>query len=72
MVLRALGADGFDVTSVLVQDEAGFTSALRTRCAEVVLADYNLPNWKGMEVLNVLRREGLDIPMILVSARWAT
>ena len=67
LVLRALGADGFDVTSVLVQDEAGFTSALRTRCAEVVLADYNLPNWKGMEVLNVLRREGLDIPMILVS-----
>jgi signal transduction histidine kinase len=66
-VLRALGADGFEVSSDLVQDEAGFTSALRTRCAEVVLADYNLPNWKGMEALAVLRREGLDIPMILVS-----
>lgn len=67
LVLRALGADGFDVTSVLVQDEAGFTRALHTRCAEVVLADYNLPNWKGMEALAILRREGLDIPMILVS-----
>jgi signal transduction histidine kinase len=66
-VLRALGADGFEVSSDLVQDEAGFTSALRTRCAEIVLADYNLPNWKGMEALAVLRREGLDIPMILVS-----
>jgi signal transduction histidine kinase len=66
-VLRTLGADGFEVSSDLVQDEAGFTSALRTRCAEVVLADYNLPNWKGMEALAVLRREGLDIPMILVS-----
>jgi hypothetical protein len=33
----------------------------------VVLADYNLPGWKGMEALKVLRKEGLDIPMILVS-----
>jgi signal transduction histidine kinase len=67
LVLHALGVDGFEVSSVLVQDEAGFTSALRSHCAEVVLADYNLPNWKGMEALGVLRREGLDIPMIVVS-----
>src|SRR5271154_58656 len=67
LVLRALGADGFDVSSVLVQDEAGFASALRSHGAEVVLADYNLPNWKGMEALAVLHREGLDIPMIVVS-----
>ena len=67
LVLRALRQDGFEVSTVLVQDESEFTLALHTRCAEVVLADYNLPNWTGMEVLNVLRREGLDIPMILVS-----
>jgi signal transduction histidine kinase len=67
LVLGALGGDGFDITADVVQDEAGFTSALRTHCADVVLADYNLPNWKGMETLDVLRREGLDIPMILVS-----
>lgn len=51
----------------MVQDEAAFISALRANPPEVVLADYNLPNWKGMEALAVLRREGLDIPMILVS-----
>ncbi|MGB6804563.1 MAG: response regulator, partial [Candidatus Sulfotelmatobacter sp.] len=50
-----------------MQDEAAFISALRANPPEVVLADYNLPNWKGMEALAVLRREGLDIPMILVS-----
>jgi signal transduction histidine kinase len=67
LVLRALSADGYQVSSTLVQDEAGFTSALRTHRAEVVLADYNLPNWKGMEALDVLRREDPDIPMIVVS-----
>ncbi|MGA8503256.1 MAG: response regulator [Candidatus Sulfotelmatobacter sp.] len=67
LVVRALNRDGFDVVADVVQDEAAFTSALRANPPEVVLADYNLPNWKGMEALAVLRREGLDIPMILVS-----
>ncbi|MFZ0418868.1 MAG: ATP-binding protein [Candidatus Sulfotelmatobacter sp.] len=67
LVLRAMRLDGFDVSARVVQDEAGFVEALRTHCPEVVLADYNLPSWKGMEALNLLRRQGLDIPMILVS-----
>jgi len=67
LILRALRKDGFDVRALIVQDEPAFTQALRTHRPEIVLADYNLPNWKGMETLDVLRREGLDIPMILVS-----
>jgi signal transduction histidine kinase len=67
LVLRAMRLDGFDVSARVVQDEAGFVEALRTHCPEVVLADYNLPTWRGMEALDVLRRQGLDIPMIMVS-----
>jgi signal transduction histidine kinase len=67
LVLRAVRKDNFDVSAVIVQEEAAFARALRAHHPEIVLADYNLPEWRGMEVLNVLRREGLDIPMILVS-----
>jgi signal transduction histidine kinase len=67
LVIRALRQGGFDVTSLVTQDEAGFTRAIRTQPPEIVLADYNLPNWTGMEAVAVLRREGLDIPVILVS-----
>jgi signal transduction histidine kinase len=67
LVLRAMRLDGFDVSARVVQDEASFAEALHTHCPEVVLADYNLPSWRGLEALNVLRRQGLDIPMILVS-----
>jgi signal transduction histidine kinase len=66
LVLRAL-RQSFEVTAAVVQDEAGFTKALHANPPEIVLADYNLPNWTGMEALNVLKREGLDIPVILVS-----
>jgi signal transduction histidine kinase len=67
LVLRALYQEGFDVAADVVQDEDAFTRSVRANPPEIVLADYNLPNWKGMEALAVLRREGLDIPMILVS-----
>jgi signal transduction histidine kinase len=67
LVVRALFKDGFDVTADVVEDEAAFTQALRAHPPEVVLADYSLPNWKGMDALQTLRSEGLDIPMILVS-----
>src|SRR5580658_8634834 len=67
LALRALDRDGFEVTADVVQDEAAFSKSLRANPPEVVLADYNLPNWKGMDALKVIRREGLDIPMILVS-----
>ncbi len=67
LVLRELRKESFDVSALIVQDEAGFAEALRSHCPEVVLADYNLPNWTGMEVLNMLRRQNLDIPVILVT-----
>ena len=67
LVLRALYQEGFDIAADIVQDEAAFIRSLRANPPEIVLADYNLPNWKGMEALAVLRREGLDIPMIVVS-----
>src|SRR5439155_71933 len=40
---------------------------VRSNSYQVVLADYNLPQWRGLEALNVLRNEKLDIPLILVS-----
>jgi signal transduction histidine kinase len=67
LVVQALKRGGFSVSVALAQTEKEFEAQLRLRRPDIVLADYNLPQWKGMETLDVLRREGLDIPMILVS-----
>jgi signal transduction histidine kinase len=67
LILRSLRQGGFDVNATTVQDEAAFLRALRTHNPEIVLADFNLPGWEGMGAVKVLRREGLDIPLILVS-----
>jgi signal transduction histidine kinase len=67
LILRALRQSGFEVNPATVQDEAAFLQALRTHRPEIVLADFNLPSWEGMDAVDVLKREGLDIPLILVS-----
>jgi signal transduction histidine kinase len=67
LVLRALRKGGFEVHSEIVQEEEAFTRSIRRHAPDVVLADYNLPGWAGMEALKVLRREGMEIPLILVS-----
>jgi CheY-like chemotaxis protein len=67
LVAQALRKGGFFVSVVVVQTEPEFERQLRSHRPDVVLADYNLPQWKGIEALEVLRREGLEIPLILVS-----
>jgi len=67
LVARALRKGGLSVSVAVVQTEAEFLRQVRSHCPDVVVADYNLPQWKGMEALNVLQREGLDIPLVLVS-----
>lgn len=67
LVLRELRCAGFDFSSSVVQTPEDFTREVQARCPHIVLADYSLPQWRGMEALEVLRRENLDVPLILVS-----
>jgi len=64
---RALREHGFDVQGCAVQDPEQFLNEIRKGVYDIVLADYNLPQWNGMEAVWLLRREGLDIPVILVT-----
>jgi len=57
----------FDLTSDVVQTAEEFRQRVKTMDPDVVLADYNLGQWRGTEALAILHEEGLDIPLILVS-----
>jgi len=67
LVAGALRKGGFGISVAVVQTEVEFEQHLHSQPPDVVIADYNLPQWKGMEALEVLQRAGLDIPLILVS-----
>jgi signal transduction histidine kinase len=67
LVALALRNGGFAVSVVMARTEDEFEQQLRLHHPDVVIADYDLPQWKGMGALEVMRRTGLDIPLILVS-----
>jgi DNA-binding response OmpR family regulator len=67
LILRALRQAGFEASADVVQTAEEFTDLVRKNSYDVILADYKLPNWNGMESVEVLRREGLDVPVIVVS-----
>jgi signal transduction histidine kinase len=67
LVQRELRRAGFVFTAAVVQTPEDFTREVRAHCPHVVLADYNLPHWRGIEALKILESEGLDIPLILVT-----
>jgi signal transduction histidine kinase len=51
----------------IVQFPDEFRQQLRDRQPDIILCDYNLHGWGGMDALEVLREMGLDIPFILVT-----
>jgi signal transduction histidine kinase len=67
LVAQALRKGGFSAAIEVVQSEAEFEKQLQLQTPDVVLADYNLPQWSGMEAVKLMHRAGVDVPVILVS-----
>jgi signal transduction histidine kinase len=67
LTLSELRRQGFSVAADVVQSAEEFTQRLQDNVYDLVLADYNLPQWRGMEALELIRERGLDIPLILVT-----
>ena len=65
--LLTLQKDGFEVSADVVQTSEEFTERIRSTHYDLILADYNLPQWRGTEALDILRRENLDVPLIVVT-----
>jgi signal transduction histidine kinase len=67
LTLRELRKGGFDVSVDVVTNAEEFTRRVCANQYHIVLADYSLPQWTGMDAMQVLRGQNLDIPLILVT-----
>jgi signal transduction histidine kinase len=68
MALLTLRKDGFEVTGDVVQSPEEFTLRIQRGSYDLILADYNLAQWRGTEALEILRNENLDVPLIIVTS----
>lgn len=67
LIRRALERHGFRLTLVRTENEAQFTAALSDGPWHVIVADFSLPGFSGLEALRLTREIEPDLPFILVS-----
>jgi len=67
LILRQLEKEGLCVRSDVVHDRKDFEEKVAANSYDVVIADYRLPDWRGIEAVDVLKEQGKDIPVIIVT-----
>jgi PAS domain S-box-containing protein len=67
LIVRALKKAGYDVDAERVETVEQMRASLEQRHWDIVISDYNLPQFDGLSALRLLRARGLDLPFILVS-----
>ncbi len=66
LMLLYLARDGMAPEWQRVETESHYLAALRSP-PDLILADWNLPQFSGLQALQRLHQQGLDIPFIIVS-----
>ncbi len=67
VIVQALRSGGYDVSWRRVEAALAMQEALGAQAWDVVLADYNIPDFNAPQALRILQTAGLDIPFIIVS-----
>jgi signal transduction histidine kinase len=67
LALMALAEGGFRCTPTLASGRAAFDAAFAPGRFDLVLADYSLPDYTGLEALAFVRRTDALVPFVLVS-----
>ena len=67
LILIHLRRSGFQCQPVVVGGRDQFVEQLGRFSFDVVLADYCLPGWTGMDAFAAMRQAGHDVPFILVT-----
>lgn len=67
MLVNVLRKGGYKPEHIRVETASGMQDALRDKEWELILADYNLPEFSAPEALKLLQWSGQDIPFIIIS-----
>ncbi len=69
LLVRELRKGGYDVAHERVETSSAMEEALAKQEWDVIVADYNLPNFSAPAALSLLQKKGLDLPFIMVSGK---
>ena len=67
LIVRRLQDGGYTVQFEVADSPQSFQERLGRDAYDVILADFNLGNWTAIDALEILKRSGKDIPLIVVT-----
>lgn len=67
LLTRHLSKAGYDLTLERVETSAEMKTALQEKEWDIILCDYVMPNFGALAAIDVLKENGLDIPLIIIS-----
>jgi signal transduction histidine kinase len=68
ILLHTLRKAGYELVYERVWTAPAMRAALQKQAWDIVISDYEMPNFGGFEALRLLKESGQDLPFILVSA----
>src|ERR1051325_11670904 len=69
LLLHALKKAGYKPTARRVDNPVELEAALVQDAWDLIISDYVLPLFSGLEALKIVQRRGLDIPFLVVSGK---
>src|SRR5689334_15696334 len=67
LLLAMLSRGGYEVTQTRVETAGQLRKALDDQTWDIVIADYNLPQFDALTALDIVKASGKDMPFIIVS-----
>lgn len=67
LAVRTLEGAHFKVAAVQVSTREEFQNLTTLNNYDIILSDYSLPGWTGMDALRLLKEKGSDTPFLLLS-----
>jgi|GEM_PF-827127 len=69
LLIHELEQGGYDPFHELVETYEAMASALEKQEWDLIIADYVMPHFGGLEALKLMKDRGLDLPFIIVSGK---
>lgn len=67
LILHQIKKSGYLVEYERVETGETMIEALNERKYDIILSDYKMPHFDGLEALKILKKSGIDIPFIVIS-----
>src|SRR2546426_3467820 len=67
IMVSMLRKGGYEVGCERVETESALRAALSGKSWDMILADYNLPEFNALAALQIIQESALDVPFIIVS-----